>query len=346
MAREENQKLKILYVAKFFLENSDPDHLVTTNDIIDYLKEECGIEAGRQSIYRDVAALRDVYGMDIIDTGRGGRYKLLSRDIDYEDLFILAQCVYSTRFISEKKAEDLVEKLGKLCSTYQAERLRTETYYPERVRMTKKDVLNTVALINECVPKSKYRLTHRSPQMIKFRYVRHDISDLKKEVEKHNGKEYCVFPIALVINDGYYYLLAREEGAYNQLRTYRVDRMRNVKIAERTFYERISKDDIQRYTESAFSMYDGEKQNVTIRFENELLDTVIDRFGLKGVSYSKDGTAHFTITTEIAVSVTFFGWLCQFGTRAMIQYPKEVAKQYQRYLKDIIKQYKETSERK
>ena len=45
MAREENQKLKILYVAKFFLENSDPDHLVTTNDIIDYLKEECGIES-------------------------------------------------------------------------------------------------------------------------------------------------------------------------------------------------------------------------------------------------------------------------------------------------------------
>ncbi len=345
MAREEKQKLKILYVAKYFLENSDEDHPVATNDIIDYLKEDCGIEAGRQSIYRDVAALRDIYGMEIVDTGRGGRYKLLSRDIDYEDLFILAQCVYSTRFISEKKAEYLVEKLGKLCSTYQAERLRTETYYPERVRMTKKDVLNTVALINECVPKSKYRLTHRSPRMIKFRYVRHDISDLKKEVEKHNGKEYCVYPYALMINDGYYYLLAEEKES-DQVRTYRVDRMRNVKPADEIHFRIPRSVDIRQYAESAFSMYDGEKQNVTIRFENELLDTVIDRFGLKGVSYSKDGTAHFTITTEIAVSVTFFGWLCQFGTRAMIQYPKEVAKQYQRYLKDIIKQYKETSERK
>ena len=109
MAREEKQKLKILYVAKYFLENSDADHSVSANDIIDYLESECGITAARQSIYRDIAALRDFYGMDIDDSGSGGRYRLLSRDIDYEDLFILAQCVYSTRFISEKKAEDLVE---------------------------------------------------------------------------------------------------------------------------------------------------------------------------------------------------------------------------------------------
>ena len=343
MAREEKQKLKILYVAKYFLENSDEDHPVATNDIIDYLKEDCGIEAGRQSIYRDVAALRDIYGMEIVDTGRGGRYKLLSRDIDYEDLFILAQCVYSSRFISKKKAEDLVEKLGKLCSIHQAKRLCAETYYPERVRMTQKDVLNTVAVINDCLP--KYSLTRRLPQMIKFRYVRHDINDLKKEVEKHNGKEYCIYPYALVINDGYYYLLAEEKGS-DEVRTYRVDRMRNVRPADEMYFRVPKSVDIQQYAKSVFSMYDGEKKNVSIRFENELLDTVIDRFGTKGISYYKDGTAHFTITTEIAVSVTFFGWLCQFGTRAMIQYPKEVAKQYQQYLKDILKQYKETSERK
>ena len=337
MAREEKQKLKILYVAKYFLENSDQDHSVSANDIIDYLESECGITAGRQSIYRDIALLRDIYGMEIEDTGHGGRYKLVSRDIDYEDLFIIAQCVYSTRFISEKKAEDLVEKLGKLCSIYQAKRLCAETYYPERVRMTQKDVLNTVAVINDCLP--KYSLTRRLPQMIKFRYVRHDINDLKKEVEKHNGKEYCVYPYALVINDGYYYLLAEEKGS-DQVRTYRVDRMRNVRPADEMYFRAPRSVDIQQYAKSVFSMYDGEKKNVSIRFENELLDTVIDRFGIKGISYYKDGAAHFTITTEIAVSVTFFGWLCQFGTRARIQYPKEVARQYQKYLNDIVKEYK------
>ena len=65
MARSENQKLKTLYVAKYFMENSDENHSVAAADIIDYLEEECGITADRRSIYRDIAALRDVFGMDI-----------------------------------------------------------------------------------------------------------------------------------------------------------------------------------------------------------------------------------------------------------------------------------------
>ena len=65
LPRSEKQKLKTLYVAKFFQENSDENHAVSAGDIIDFLKEECGITADRRSIYRDIAALRDVFGMDI-----------------------------------------------------------------------------------------------------------------------------------------------------------------------------------------------------------------------------------------------------------------------------------------
>lgn len=63
MAKSENQKVKMLFVAKYFLENSDENHPITAGDIVDYLREECGIEAERRTIYRDIAALRDVYGM-------------------------------------------------------------------------------------------------------------------------------------------------------------------------------------------------------------------------------------------------------------------------------------------
>ena len=78
MAKSENQKVKTLFVAKYFLENSDENHPITAGDIVDYLREECGIEAERRAIYRDIAALRDVYGMDIAG-GQGGKYRLLSR---------------------------------------------------------------------------------------------------------------------------------------------------------------------------------------------------------------------------------------------------------------------------
>ena len=56
MPKSENQKLKTLYVAKFFLENSDENHSVSAGDITGFLKDECGITADRRSIYRDRTA--------------------------------------------------------------------------------------------------------------------------------------------------------------------------------------------------------------------------------------------------------------------------------------------------
>lgn len=38
MAREEKQKLKILYVSKILQEKTDPDHSVSASEIIDYLE--------------------------------------------------------------------------------------------------------------------------------------------------------------------------------------------------------------------------------------------------------------------------------------------------------------------
>lgn len=79
MPKSENQKLKTMYVAKYFLEYSDENHAVTAKkDICDYLEDEYGIIAERRSIYRDIALLRDVFGMDIYGD-QGNKYKLTSR---------------------------------------------------------------------------------------------------------------------------------------------------------------------------------------------------------------------------------------------------------------------------
>ena len=51
MPKSENQKLKILYIAKYFLEYSDENHPLTAEkDICDYLEDEYGIKAERRSV--------------------------------------------------------------------------------------------------------------------------------------------------------------------------------------------------------------------------------------------------------------------------------------------------------
>jgi len=60
---------------------------LTANDIIDYL-EDLDITAERRSVYRDIYALRDIFGMDI-EGGQGGRFKLMSRQFDFEELQLI-----------------------------------------------------------------------------------------------------------------------------------------------------------------------------------------------------------------------------------------------------------------
>ena len=95
------------------------------------------------------------------------------------------------------------------------------------------------------------------------------------------------------------------------------------------------------YIRQTFSMFGGEQEKVTIRFENSLLDTVIDKFGVGfGAEYVPDGENHFVVTTNVSVSDQFYAWVCGFGTKAKIVAPEQVAKAFDKHLADIQKLYK------
>ena len=94
------------------------------------------------------------------------------------------------------------------------------------------------------------------------------------------------------------------------------------------------------YMRQTFSMFGGEKKKVEMRFDNSLLDTVIDKFGVGfGAEYSADGENHFIVIADVAVSDQFYAWVCGFGTKAQIISPAKVAKDFKQYLSDIANQY-------
>ena len=60
-----------------------------------------------------------------------------------------------------------------------------------------------------------------------------------------------------------------------------------------------------------------------IRFSNHLANVVIDRFG-KDVVMIPDDDKHFVVTTQIAISDQFYGWVCGFGGKIEVVAPPEV----------------------
>ena len=146
--KKPNQKLKPYLVQQYLLRNTDEDHLVDAADIIAFL-EDCGITAERRSIYRDIEDINKVMwlmenkaddedGIDIsaaekaitadkydsekiivYDRSKKGFY-VRQRHYDSRDIRLLAECVYSAKFLSQGQADRLADMVCEFVSKYQA----------------------------------------------------------------------------------------------------------------------------------------------------------------------------------------------------------------------------------
>lgn len=160
-------------------------------------------------------------------------------------------------------------------------------------------------------------------------------------MERHEGATYKVSPYRLLINDGNYYLLAFDDKSQD-IRTYRIDRMKKVEPLNepREGAEAFSKIDMETYTRRVFSMFSGQQKRVSICFVNSLLDTAIERFGIDhDVFYRPEGNEGFVVTADVEISDQFYSWICGFRKRAKIISPPEVVEDMKKFLEDIATEY-------
>ena len=119
MPRVFNQKIKILYLMRVFLERTDEEHPMSVKDLIIYLNS-LGISAERKTIYDDIETLRN-FGMDILNRReKPAGFYLASREFELPELKLLVDAVQSSRFITSGKSRQLIGKLESLASVYEA----------------------------------------------------------------------------------------------------------------------------------------------------------------------------------------------------------------------------------
>ena len=360
--RKEGQKLKPYLVMQYLLKKTDESHVVRAEEIVGYLQESCGINAERRSIYRDIKEINKAHIMltediDIYEAAerlesdktsrliihdtikKGFRVNPLYRNSRLKEIRLLAECVYSAKFIEKEETDRLVDIVVDSVSEAQADMIRHEAYLTDRVKTDNEQVLDNLDSINAAISKAKDSEKH-TPEKISFKYLKYTIQNINKPVERRNGERYIVSPYRLLISDGNYYLLGFDD-AKQAMRTYRVDRMKDVKLtgAPREGKEAADAIEISKYSQQCFSMFGGETTRVRVQFENELLDTMIDRFGKSGAQYAKVDKEHFEITAEVRISDMFFSWVCGFGKRAKIVYPERIIDEFAAFLDGIKSVY-------
>lgn len=326
MPKLSNQKLKILYLAKIFTENTDENHPMTMSEIIAELASY-GISAERKSLYDDFENL-NLFGLDICRTdGRIPGYFNASGSLEIAELKLLIDAVESARFITPKKTAQLIAKIEQLTSCHNAHNLNTQVYAANRVKTSNEQIFYNVDKIHEAISANR---------QITFKYFDYSLSKEKKY--RKDGALYSESPLSLMWDDENYYLVTYNS-RHNALVHYRVDRMENISIS--ACVRDIPEDgfDPAQYSRKMFSMYSGEEELVTIRFDNSLINVVLDRFGTD-ITLHKEDESSFVVKTKISVSQQFFGWIASLGGRAAIVAPVSVKNDFYDMMKKVIENHK------
>lgn len=330
MAKSANQKLKLLYLLKILTEQSDEEHCMSAQALIDALGVY-DIKAERKSIYDDIAQLID-FGYDIIlvKAKSGGGYYLAGREFELAELKLLVETVQASRFLTLKKSRELIAKIEKLASKAEAGQLQRQVYVANRIKTANESIYYIVDDIHRAI---------QNNEQISFQYLEWNLN--KELVPRKDGKIYRISPWALTCKDENYYLIAHENES-NSIKHFRVDKMGHIQVltgVAREGAELFDKFDIAAYANKTFGMYGGKEEIVTLEFENRFIGVVLDRFG-KEISVRPRDAQHFSVRVQVALSGQFYGWLTGLGTGAKITAPAAVVEEYRSYLREVVNQYK------
>lgn len=321
---DNNAKLRPLYLAKILYEQTDEEHFLTTAQLIQILEERYGIASHRQTIKTEIELLRR-FGLEIQEVkSTQNRYNLFGRCFDTPELKLLIDAVESSKFITAGKSRELVEKISSLASSHVAASLKRTVSCEGRIKPGNERIYIIIDAINEAI---------NSDRKISFQYFKYN--ELKEKVLKRNGESYVITPLHLVWNGDCYYMIGVYE--YKQrLGSFRVDRIAKCpQILEAEGTPAPEGFDIDEYINTTFHMFNSPHEKVELICDNEVMDSIIDRFGENVETYANDETS-FRAVADVAVSHVFYSWVFGFGGKVKIKGPDDIRKKYFEMLRAAV----------
>lgn len=263
---------------------------------------------------------------------RTGGYYYDKRFLDVGEAKLLTdQIIFSTLLPPDRKRNivnsiisDLSESdINKIKSNFGADyksQLQTEVY---------KDTIINVGRILEAIDKDK---------KISFNYG--DYDEKKKIVL--NGKDYRVSPYEFLYEEGKYYVMCQSEKEEDtdELRNFRVDLMRNIKVLNSRRAEfPLEVENIQDYCLKSINMYGNESQPISLELDKAGLRGLYDKLGLDTkIRVTKINIGKYKADFEASIEGTKY-FVLQYLEHAKVLKPASLKKSVLKAVKDAIKEY-------
>lgn len=318
------EKSYVLCILEILMKYSDPDHILTSKDILEKMKTIYDIEADRRTVYRNIDVLIE-FGYDIskFEENREG-YFLRERDFETSELHMLGDAVLTADCIPEKQGKTLIHKLQELGSIHQTKCINRIAHMKTDKKSLSPQIFLNIDLLNEAITDSK---------QIEFDYYTYDL-DLK--LKPRRDKKYIANPYALYWSNGQYYLLSNMD-THEGITHFRLDRMRNLVVTSSPSKPAPKAFNAYEYASKALFMYGGETQAFTIKCEHRILNDVIDRFGEKIIIQEFDNDTFTAIVKASTGGMRL--WAIHYIEACQVLNPEWIVKDVKEAIKKAIRNY-------
>lgn len=304
-----NNPNRTLLVLKYLWTHTDMDHPATFKTINEYLSGY-GIKATDKTLRGDIQDLIDIGIKVECEHSTQNRYFIHTRIFDVPEVKLLIDAIQSSRVISPNKSKDTIRKLSSFVSEYQGNVLKRQLYVDDRVKALNERIYLTVDNIHTAI-EEQYKVS--------FKYTEYKPD--KTVAYKHGGQTFVISPYALIWNDDAYYAIGYSDYA-EALRTFRVDRMINLSVTSEVAHIKPDGFDVSQYFSQMFSMYNGDESEVELLCENELMSSIVGRFG-EDVHTEIVDKNHFKVIAIVSLSKMFYGWVFSSAGKMKIVAPEK-----------------------
>ena len=316
MKTPSKQKLRLLYIIDILSKKSDEEHPISATQIMEYLRDDYGIDCERKTVYDCIECLNE-YGYEIIKSQSPRGYFMTPYYFEPAELRLLIDAVQSADFISAKKTKLLVKKFSSFVSEHQYKRIEKQVYIDNRNKCANENLFILIDIISSAI---------LSRKQIEVIYRRRKIIDGK--TARYEEKTMIVNPYALIWADDHYYLVGNYS-KYDNLIHLRIDRLKSVKVLEsyaRHFSEVSPYQksfDIADYSNKHLSMFSGDIKPVEMICNNSMIEAFVDQFGEKVLMKPYD-EENFIAKVDVAVTEGLVAWIMQYGSKVKVKSPREL----------------------
>ncbi|MFD1036976.1 helix-turn-helix transcriptional regulator [Virgibacillus byunsanensis] len=281
-----------------------------------------------RTIKRDLAILDETDFEIVRNTGKFGKtlFSHQARLFETYQLRLIIDAILSARFITTNEKKKLINKVKQLTSKSIAKTLPEPILFSQSANIDYELVKLNIDCVHRAISESK---------VLTYQYGKFNVD---KQFEYHRkGDRYYVEPYALIWQNDYYYLIGRFQET-NEMRHYRLDRIRNIEVNDTPF----KKGDfqLQDYVNQSFHMFAGEEIWIKVRFHINLVNVVLDRFGQEADMKQVDDD-YFVLTTKAKLSDGLINWILTWGNQAKVLSPEHLVDKMKEKINQMNEVYQE-----